>query len=81
MEIKQKQIKEWIRNGQAVDVTLWDDKRLYKLINTAINNGLTVDRPYYSTGVYGCNGAVMTVNGKKYATTSRCCNMYILLRG
>lgn len=73
--IKQKDIKSMIINGSAVDVTHWTDKQLYSVIESAER----VERPFYSVGVYGCNGAVISCDGKLYAVACRCSNMFILL--
>lgn len=75
MRVKQKDIRNMIRNGSALDITNMDSNTLYALMDHA----KTINRIYYSAGVYGCNGAVIEIDGTKYATCSRCSNMFIIL--
>lgn len=72
MKVKQKYIKEMIRNGEVIDITnysLEDIDRLGRL-----------EKVCYSMGIYGLNGAVMKSikNGKFYGVGSRCTNVFYL---
>ena len=76
MEIKvtRKTIREFVNNGEAVDITnisLDDSKKL-----TADEGWL--DTEFYSMGVYGCNGCVLRGHntGKRYAITNRAQSLY-----
>lgn len=71
MEIKvtRKTIREFVKNGEATDITniSFDDAK--KL--TADEGWL--DTEFYSMGTYGCNGCVLKGHntGNRYAITDR----------
>ena len=75
MKVTQKTIKSMINSGHAIDVTNWSDSELYRLLE----NSERIEKPYYSHGINGCNGAVISCDGQLYAVASRCSNMFILL--
>lgn len=71
MEIKvtKKTIREFVKNGEATDITNISFKDAEKLRD---DEGW-LDTEFYSMGVYGCNGCVLRGHntGKKYAITDR----------
>lgn len=72
IKLKQKQIKQMIENGEVIDVTRYNDDELREI-------NLYCVKKYYSTGVYGANGAIVQYNGKLYGTACRCVNMFCLI--
>ena len=76
MEIKvtRKTIREFVKNGEATDITnisLDDSKKL-----TADEGWL--DTEFYSMGVYGCNGVLFRGHktGNRYAITDRAQSLF-----
>ena len=76
MEVKgtRKTIREFVKNGEAVDITnisLDDSKKL-----TADEGWL--DSEFYSMGAYGCNGCVLRGHntGNRYAITNRAQSLF-----
>ena len=71
----QKQLKNLVNTGAAVDITRGDNETRSQIIN---------EEEYYtqigySAGVYGCNGMLLKGHktGKLYAVTSRTSAIYI----
>ena len=71
MEIKvtKKTIREFVKNGEAIDITNISFKDAEKLRD---DEGW-LDTEFYSMGVYGYNGCVLKGHntGKRYAITDR----------
>ena len=71
MEIKvtKKTIKEFVKNGEATDITKISFNDASKL---RADEGW-LDTEFYSMGVYGCNGCVLKGHntGNRYAITDR----------
>lgn len=71
MEIKvtKKTIREFVKNGEATDITKISFNDAYKL---KADEGW-LDTEFYSMGVYGCNGCVLKGHntGNRYAITDR----------
>lgn len=71
----QKELKELIRTGAAVDVTTKSDS-----IKTRDIIPEAYDKIAYSAGIYGANGALYKgcETGQLYAVTARTSNLFIL---
>ncbi|MEE3325158.1 MAG: hypothetical protein VZR33_07485 [Methanosphaera sp.] len=71
MEIKvtKKTIREFVKNGEATDITNISFKDAEKL---RADEGW-LDTEFYSMGVYGCNGCILKGHntGNRYAITNR----------
>ena len=71
MEVKvtKKTIKEFVKNGEATDITKISFNDASKL---RADEGW-LDTEFYSMGVYGCNGCVLKGHntGNRYAITDR----------
>lgn len=63
----QKEIKGYVRNGLAVDVTSWSFEQIKELQKKPL------DKVGYSSGVYGLNGCIVQdiKTGDLYAVTAR----------
>lgn len=75
MKYTQKQLKELVRTGAAVDVSYYDNEDRNKLLE---KEGY-YNQIGYSSGVYGCNGMLLQGHktGTLYAVTSRTTAVYI----
>ena len=76
MEVKvtKKTIREFVKNGEATDITNISFVDAYKLKN---DEGW-LDTEFYSMGVYGCNGCVLIGHntGNRYAITNRAQSLF-----
>lgn len=71
-KVRQRDIRDMIANGEAVDVTGWPDEKLYEIRRIT-------EKLCFSIGVYGGNGVVrIGPDGKKYAAPSRSSAQQIL---
>lgn len=63
----QKEIRGYVRNGLAVDVTSWSFEQIKELQKKPL------DKVGYSSGVYGLNGCIVQdiETGEMYAVTAR----------
>lgn len=71
----QKQFKNLVNTGAAVDITRGDNETRSQIINEEEY----YSQVGYSAGVYGCNGVLLKGHktGKLYAVTSRTNAIYI----
>ena len=76
MEVKvtRKTIREFVKNGEAVDITNISFDNAKKLTT---DEGW-LDTEFYSMGAYGCNGCVLRGHntGKRYAITNRAQSLF-----
>lgn len=67
----QRQLKEMVADGTAIDITTWPDTKIYELIREE-----QLDPIGSSFGVYGANGRLFRgKSGKLYACTARNSNL------
>lgn len=71
----QKQLREMVKNGIAIDITMGDNETR-KEIETKEGYYNQIG---YSSGVYGCNGMLLQGHntGSLYAITSRSTAIYV----
>lgn len=68
----QKQLKEFVKLGLAIDITNWSDKECYDLQRQGVT------QVGYSAGIYGCNGMLLQdKQGQSYVITARNGNIFI----
>ena len=67
----QRQLKEMVADGIAIDITNWDGSKIYELIKEE-----QLDPVGSSFGTYGANGRLFKgKSGKLYACTARNTNL------
>lgn len=75
MKVTQREIKEWVRCGLAIDITHYDFNKCREIQEGRYFNVLCISR-----GVYGVNGAILEDDEHtRYAITARTTALFMFI--